>query len=164
MTTEEATLSPSRRTPGPALRSRDLGTRRNAALVWLTVVAPFIVTVLVNGPAGGLIPHGTYHLVYVAITCVAVIALLQWRSRSTGIAARLMLLVVVLQAFAVLGHVGEWASTLSDDRYQEPGVGTVTGDEALHGVFANVTVPALAVSILLVIAITVVVWRDARKR
>lgn len=163
MTAEEATISPSRRAPGPGLRWRGLVTRRNAGLVWLTVLVPFVVTVLVNGPAGGLMPHGTYHLVYVAIICVAVFALLRWRSRSTGIAARLMLLVAALQAFAAIGHVGEWASTLSDDRYEEPGVGIVTGDEALHGIFANVTVPALAASILLVIAITIVVWRDGRR-
>ena len=128
-----------------------------APMVWLAVLVPFVVTILANGPAGGLVPHGTYHLIYVAIVAVAVYAVLRWRSSSTGRTARLLMaLIAVLQGLAVLGHLGEWASTLSDDRYQEPGIGLIKGNEALHTTFASVTVPALVLSIVLLIAATTV--------
>ncbi len=153
----------------PSRREIQVGSRAPAALdlraavVWLAILVPFAVTVLANGPAGGLIPHGTYHLVYLAIVCGAVYALLRWRSCTTSVAARrMMLLVAALQGFAAVGHIGEWASTLSDDRYEEPGVGLLKGDEALHTAFANVTVPALVLSIALVIATTIVLARRAR--
>ena len=143
----------------PALRGSRPSPARNryAPVVWLAVLVPFVVTIFANGPAGGLVPHGTYHLLYAAIVAVAVYAVLRWRSSSTRKSARLlMLLIAVLQGLAVLGHLGEWASTLSDDRYQEPGIGLVKGNEALHTSFASVTVPALALSIVLLIAATVV--------
>ena len=128
-----------------------------AAAAWLPILVPFVITVLANGPAGGLIPHGTYHLVYVAIVLIAIYAVLTWRSSNTSRNARLlMLLIALLQGLAVVGHIGEWASTLSDDRYEEAGIGLVTGNETLHTTFANLTVPALALSILLLIATAVV--------
>ena len=42
-----------------------------------------------------------------------------------------------------------------DAHYEEAGIGLVEGNEALHTTFANVTVPALALSIVLLIAATV---------
>ncbi|HEV2058645.1 MAG TPA: hypothetical protein VGR11_04755, partial [Solirubrobacteraceae bacterium] len=45
-----------------------------AAAAWLAILVPFVITILANGPAGGLIPHGTYHLVYVAIVLIAIYA------------------------------------------------------------------------------------------
>ncbi len=153
----------------PTRREIQVGSRPPAALdvkgvlVWLAILVPFVVTVLANGPAGGLIPHGTYHLVYLAIVCGAAYAVLRWRSRTTSVAARrLMLIVAVLQGLAAVGHIGEWASTLSDDQYEEPGVGLLKGNEALHTAFANVTVPALVLSIALAIAATIVAARTAR--
>ena len=134
-----------------------------AAAVWLAILAPFVITILANGPAGGLIPHGTYHLVYAAIVLIAIYAVLAWRSTSAkGNARLLMLLIAVLQGLAVIGHIGEWASTLSDDRYQEAGIGLLKGDETLHTSFANLTVPALALSILLLM-VTTVVARNRRQ-
>ena len=127
-----------------------------AAAAWLAILVPFVITILANGPAGGLIPHGTYHLVYVAIVLIAIYAVLTWRSSNTSRTARLlMLLIAVLQGLAVVGHIGEWASTLSDDRYEEAGIGLVQGNETLHTAFANVTVPALALSIALLVGATV---------
>ena len=162
MPTEEVTNPPS-----PQMQrsgARPFPVRNSiAAFVWVVVLVPFVVTVLANGPAGGLIPHGIYHLVYVVIVCTAVYALLQWRSRTTSrIAQRLMLFTAALQGFAVVGHIGEWASTLSDEQYNEPGVGLVKGNEALHTTFANVTVPALVLSILFVVATTLVASRAVR--
>lgn len=70
-----------------------------------------------------------------------------------------MLLITMLQGLAVVGHIGEWASTLSDAHYEEAGIGLVQGNEALHTTFANITVPALALSIVLPIAATVAASR-----
>ncbi len=148
-------------TRGPALDLRPSSRPhplRNpkAAAVWLTILVPFVITILANGPAGGLIPHGTYHLVYVAIVLIAIYAVLTWRSSSTSTNPRLlMLLIAVLQGLAVVGHIGEWASTLSEAHYEEAGIGLVEGNEAVHTTLANVTVPALALSIVLLIAATV---------
>ncbi len=130
--------------------------RNPKAAVWLAILVPFVITILANGPAGGLIPHGTYHLAYVAIVLIAIYAVLMWRSSSTSKTARLlMLLIAVLQGLAIVGHIGEWASTLSDAHYEEAGIGRVEGNEALHTTFANITVPALALSIVLLIGATV---------
>ncbi len=127
-----------------------------AGAVWLAILVPFVITILANGPAGGLIPHGTYHLVYVAIVLIAIYAVLTWRSSSTSTNARLlMLLIAVLQGLAVVAHIGEWASTLSDAHYEEAGIGLVQGNETLHTTFAKITVPALALLIVLLIAATI---------
>jgi hypothetical protein len=164
MTTRQLSTQPGDPMLGSGSR-RHPARNLNGALVWLAVAVPFVVTVLAGGPAGGLLPHGTYHLLYAAIVGAAVYVLLKWRSLSTKTSARLLMLVIaVLQGLAIVGHLGEWASTLFDDRYEEAGTGLVKGDEALHTAFASVTVPALALSILLLIATTLVAARRGRDR
>ena len=155
-------VTPTEQTRRPALDLRPSSrphplSNPKAAAVWLAILVPFVITILANGPVGGLIPHGTYHLVYAVIVLLAIYAVLTWRSSSTSKNARLlMLLIAVLQSLAVVGHIGEWASTLSDAHYEEAGIGLVQGNETLHTTFASITVPALALSIVLLIAATVV--------
>lgn len=99
-------------------------------------------------------PHGIYHLVYVAIIGVAATVLWQWREASTLRSVRgVIAAVLVLQALAVVGHIGESISTLLDGSYEEDGT-AVAGNENVHSFFANITVPTLAASILLLIVLT----------
>lgn len=66
--------------------------------------------------------------------------------------------LVALQGLAVVGHVGEWVSTLRDGQFLD-GTTVVDGDEDLHTFFANITVPALVLSIAGLIALTIAMLR-----
>lgn len=140
--------------PPPPLRFRK-------SIAWLTVLVPFVVTVAVGGPTSDqLMPHGTYHLVYAVIVAGAIAVLWRWRTTSTSAAVRkLTFVMVALQGLAIIGHLGEWASTLSDGHYVEDTT-VVAGDEGLHTLFAAVTVPALVLSILTLLALSVVAVRQ----
>lgn len=137
--------------------------RQLAILAWLTVFVPFVITVINGGPTGGLLPHGIYHLVYVAIIGAAATVLWQWRDASPHRGTRgVIAAVLVLQALAVVGHVGEAISAVMDGSYDEDGT-VIAGDEGVHTFFANITVPALAASILLLFVLTGVLLRQRQR-
>ena len=134
---------------------------RFIGLAWLAIFVPFVITVIVGGPASGrLISHGSYHIIYIAVIVAAIVVLWKWRALSSSITvSRLVIGLLVLQGLAAVGHVGEWVSTFGDASYLD-GATVVKGDESLHSAFANVSVPALVLSIIGLIALTVVAWRQ----
>ena len=50
--------------------------------------------------------------------------------------------------------MGRWVAGVIPCQYQEGAIGLLKGNETLHTTFANLTVPALALSILLLIVTT----------
>lgn len=134
--------------------------RPRTGWAWLVILVPFVITVIVGGPASGrLLPHGTYHLAYVAVIAAAIGVLLRWRAASTSTSVRRLTMgLAALQGLGIIGHVGEWVSTLRDGQFLD-GTTVVDGDEDLHTLFANITVPALVLSIVGLIALSVVMLR-----
>lgn len=103
-------------------------------------LVPFVITVIVGGPAGGLLPHGTYHLVYVFIVAVAVAVLWRWRSASISTTvAKLILVTVGVPGLAVIGHLGEWARPSMAGRTSRRTPNSSRGNEGVHSFFANIT-------------------------
>jgi hypothetical protein len=135
----------------PARRRR---VRPILAAAWLTIFVPFVLTVINGGPTGGVLPHAAYHLAYVAVVGLAVAVLWQWRKTTTHKRARSVIVVsLTLHALAAVGHVGEAVSTALAGTYEEDGK-ILRGNESVHTMFANVTVPSLIAAILLLFVLT----------
>jgi hypothetical protein len=138
-------------------------TRRLLGL-WLLIALPFWLTAATGGPGGEtlpvpgavvgrLLPHAVYHPVYVVILIAAILFLLRLRSATSSRLVRgLAVALVVAQAAAIVGMVGEEIAVL-----QHGGVssGKEVFKEPLHMVSALVTEPALVVSQILLIVVTI---------
>ena len=137
---------------------------RKLVVIWALIALPFWLTAATGGPGGEtipvpgasvgrLLPHAAYHPVYVVILIVAIIYLLRLRTAThyrvvRGVAVAL----VVAQAAAILGMVGEEIALL-----QHGGLAATKEvfKDPLHMFSAFVTEPALLVSQILLIVMTI---------
>ena len=102
---------------------------------------------------GRLLPHAVYHPVYVVILVGAILYLLRLRSKTGSQFVRgLAVALVIAQAAAIVGMVGEEIAV-----FQHGGLsaGKDVFKEPLHMASALVTEPALVVSQILLIFITI---------
>lgn len=131
---------------------------RLIAILWCTTFVPFAVlpwgTIAQPQPQPWYLSHLLFHIVYGPFVAVAIWA--GWRLWNVGRpqAVRMIAgLVVVVQAVALAGHLGEAVSVVRNGGFDS---GEDIFDERLHSIAANATVPALMAGMLLVIALTVV--------
>jgi hypothetical protein len=80
---------------------------RRLVVLWALIPLPFWVTVTTGGP-DGLLRHAVFHPVYVMLLIGAILLLLRLRSATDSrVVRRFALAVVVAQAAAIAGMVGE---------------------------------------------------------
>jgi hypothetical protein len=138
---------------------------RKLAGLWALIAWPFWLTAATGGPGGEtipvagasvgrLLPHGAYHPVYAVILIGAILYLLRFRTATHHRVVRgLAVALVVAQAAAILGMVGEEIAVL-----QHAGLAATKEvfKDPLHMGSAFVTEPAVLVSQVLLIVMTIV--------
>jgi len=125
---------------------------RTFVMLWALVALPFVVTAATGGP-DGLLPHAVFHPVYIVFLVGAILVLVRLRAATGSRMLRaLALALLVAQAVAIVGHIGEEIAVLQHG-------GLSAGEdifvESLHFWSANLTVPGLLASLLLLIVITI---------
>ena len=145
--------------------------RRRLVVIWALVALPFWLTAATGGPGGEtipvpgaavgrLLPHAVYHPVYVVILIGAIVLLMRFRAATHSRSVRgVALALVIAQAAAILGMAGEEISVL---QHGGLAAGKVVFKEPFHMASAFVTEPALLVSQVLVIVLTLVTIRATR--
>lgn len=132
-------------------------------LLWLLEVVPFValplLTIAQTQPQPWYSSHALFHIVYLPIIGAAVLvalglALYQEAPQSIR---RLAWATVALQLAGLIGHFGELVAVgrsggldAGEEIYELPG----------HEVFAALTVPALAISILVLLVMTGIALRE----
>jgi hypothetical protein len=126
---------------------------RRLVALWALIALPFWLSAATGGPAG-LMPHALFHPVYILFAVGAIFALLGLRSvTSSGPVRWLAVTLVVSQAAAILGQIGEEMVVL-----QHGGLSASKAvfEEPLHEMSAYLTIlPGLLASQILLIAITI---------
>ncbi len=46
-------------------------------MLWALIALPFVVTPLIGGPAGGIVPYAVFHPIYVVLLLAAIFVLLR---------------------------------------------------------------------------------------
>ncbi len=141
---------------------------RRLAALWALVALPFAVgSFLVgSGATDRFLPHAVFHAVYPVVAAGAIVVLLRLRSNATAsrVVRGLLVALIIAQAAVMLGHLGEEIAVLRHGAMAAPGSLFTAAD---HNFAASVTVPALLLSQLLLIAITItaaiLAWRTRRK-
>lgn len=135
---------------------------RRIGFVWLATVLPFwTVPFYFFLGHGGFRSHLTFHIVYPFIIAAAVWALWRLRQAAPGRAIRWLATILIgLQLIAVVGHLGEGYVTATNGGFHSP---DSLFEDSTHEAFANLALPALMLSQLLVIA-TTIVWAVQRRR
>ena len=141
---------------------------RRLVVLWLLIALPFWLTAATGGPGGEtlpvpgavvgrLLPHGAYHPVYIVILAGAILTLLRLRSTTASrVVHRLAVALLIAQAAAIVGMVGEEIAVLQNGGLS---AGKDVFKEPLHMASALVTEPALIVSQVLLIGITIAaIW------
>ncbi len=137
-------------------------------MLWALVALPFAVgSVLIgSGATDTFLPHAVFHAVYPIVSISAIVVLLRFRSSTTAsrVIRGLVVALVIAQAAVTLGHLGELIAVLRHGAMATPGSLFTAPD---HTWAANVTVPGLLISQVLLIATTItaaiVAWRTRRK-
>ncbi|WP_377642913.1 hypothetical protein [Oryzobacter terrae] len=134
-----------------------------AALVWAPFLSVFLFAAL--GDTSAL--HVTSHVFALALLVPAVrVALLLRREGPSGVGLLLVRVLLVAVPLAILGHVLELGTAVV--RLAEDGwVNRDTADiwvEGPHVWAANITVPSMMVSMLVVVALAVVTSVSRRRR
>ncbi|WP_203338241.1 hypothetical protein [Nocardioides limicola] len=143
---------------------------RPVSSLWLVVVLPFftIPTVLISPlvlPEDATWAHATFHLVYLPVIALAIalmVTLLRAPSRSH--VRKLYALILACQSAAAFGHAGELVVTIREGFFAAP---EAVFEQADHMFFANFAVFGLMLSVLVVIATSIVIGVDrarARRR
>jgi hypothetical protein len=139
--------------------------RRRLVVIWALVALPFWLTAATGGPGGEtipvpgavvgrLLPHAVYHPIYIVILIGSIALLLRFRAATQSRSVRgVALALVIAQAAAILGMVGEEISVL---QHGGLAAGKDVFKEPFHIVSAFVTEPALLASQLLLIVVTIV--------
>jgi hypothetical protein len=147
---------------------------RRLVVLWLLVALPFWLTPATGGPGGEtldvpgaaigrLMPHAVFHAVYIAILIAAITAI--WRLRDgsqSGVIRGVAVALAIAQAAAIAGMVGEEIAV-----FQNGGLsaGKDVFVQPLHVGSAWVTEPALIVSQVLLIVLTItVLWATGATR
>ena len=141
---------------------------QKVAGLWALVALPFAVgSVLIgSGATDTFLPHAVFHAVYPIVSISAIVVLLRFRSSATAsrVIRGLVVALVIAQAALTLGHLGELIAVLRHGAMAAAGSLFTAPD---HMWAANVTVPGLLISQLLLIATTItaaiVAWRTRRK-
>ena len=133
-------------------RRTDSAMGRRLVVLWALIPLPFWVSLATGGP-DGLLPHAVFHPVYFLFLIGAILGLLRLRSATDSRVVRGFALAVVLaQAAAITGMVGEEIAVLQHG-------GLSAGREVfrvpLHLWSARLTVPALLLSQILLIVLTI---------
>jgi hypothetical protein len=138
---------------------KDSAMGRRLIVLWALIALPFWLSAATGGP-DGLHLHAVFHPVYIAFAIGAIVALQPLRS-ATGSRGmrRLALALVVAQAAAIVGQVGEEIAV-----FQHGGLSAGPGvfQDPLHLVSASLTIPGLLASQILLIVLTVVAVRAMR--
>lgn len=133
-------------------RTMDSAMRRMLVVLWALIPLPFWVTVTTGGP-DGLLRHAVFHPVYVMFLIGAILLLLCLRSATHArVVRRLALAVVVAQAAAIAGMIGEEIAVLQHGGLS---AGREVFRDPLHMWSARVTIPALLLSQILLIVLTI---------
>jgi len=125
---------------------------RRLVVLWALIPLPFWVTVTTGGP-DGLLRHAVFHPVYVMLLIGAILLLLRLRSATDSrVVRRFALAVVVAQAAAIAGMVGEEIAV-----FQHGGLsaGGEVLREPIHMLSASLTIPGLLLSQILLIVLTI---------
>jgi hypothetical protein len=135
--------------------------------VWALVALPFLVgsVLIATGATDAFLPHAVFHPVHPIVAAAAIIVLLRFRSGSASNVMRgLVIALIIAQAAVILGHLGEEIAVLRHGAMAAPGSLFTAPD---HNTAANVTVPGLVISQVLLIAVTItaaiLAWRTRRK-
>jgi len=133
-------------------RTKDSAMGRRLVVLWALIPLPFWVTVTTGGP-DGLLRHAVFHPVYVMLLIGAILLLLRLRSATDSRVVRgLALAVVVVQAVAIAGMVGEEIAVLQHGGLS---AGREVFREPLHMLSASLTIPGLLLSQILLIVLTI---------
>lgn len=125
---------------------------RRLVVLWALIAVPFWLTGLTGGP-DGLLPHAVFHPVYIMFAIGAIIVLLPLRTATDSrVVQRIAFALVVTQIAAIVGQVGEEIAVLQHGGLS---AGEELFEEPLHLWSASLTIPALLVSQILLIAMTV---------
>jgi hypothetical protein len=140
---------------------------RRVLVVWALVALPFAVgsVLIATGATDAFLPHAVFHAVYPFVAAGAIVVLLRFRSWSASNVMRgLVIALIIAQAAVILGHLGEEIAVQRHGAMAAPGSLFTAAD---HMMAANVTVPGLLLSQLLLIAVTItaaiLAWRTRRK-
>ena len=123
--------------------------------VWAIVALPFAVgsVLIVTGATDAFLSHAVFHAVYPIVAASAIVVLLRLRSwSSSNVMRALVIALIIAQAAVLLGHLGEEIAVLKHGPMAAPGSVFKARD---HIMAANVTVPGLIISQLLLIALTI---------
>jgi hypothetical protein len=134
---------------------------RRIGFVWLTIVLPFwtVPFIFMTG-TGGFRSHLTFHIIYPFVIAAAVWALWRLRQAAPGRAIRwLSTILIGLQVIALVGHLGEGYVTATNGAFHSP---ESLFEDSAHVAFANLALPSLMLSQLLVI-VTTIVWAVQRR-
>jgi len=141
---------------------------RRLLVLWALIALPFWLTAATGGPGGEtvpvpgavvgkLLPHAVFHPVYVVILVGAIVLLLRFRTATqNGLLRGVALALVVAQAAAIVGMVGEEIAVL---QHGGLAAGKDVFKEPLHLGSALVTEPALLASQILLVAMTAIAIR-----
>lgn len=121
-------------------------------IFWALIAFPFWFSAATGGP-DGLHLHAVFHPVYIAFAIGAIVALFRLRSTTVHRAVRrLSLALVIAQAAAIAGQVGEEIAVLQHGGLS---AGKDVFEDPLHSVSASLTIPGLLLSQILLIVLTI---------
>jgi hypothetical protein len=134
-------------------------------VLWCTTVLPFAtlpwVTIVREQPERWYSSHAIFHIVYLPIIAIAIVAAAQLRREGMPGAVRLLAwLLVAAEAIGFAGHAGELVAVAQHGWFD---AGEDVFDKMLQEVSAAMTVPALPAGIVIVVAITVAAGLHARR-
>jgi hypothetical protein len=141
---------------------------RSLVVLWCSTVLPFATlpwfTIARSQPQPWYFSHALFHIVYMPIVIVAIVAAAWLAANAPQRIVRILAaLLAIAQAAAFGGHLGELISVTQHGGWD---AGEDIFDETLHSFSSNVTVPALLAGIALVVVITGIVqlqgWRARR--
>jgi hypothetical protein len=133
---------------------------RKLVVLWAVIAGPFWLSAATGGP-DGLHLHALFHPVYIAFAIAAILILLRLRSASGARVVRgLALALVVTQAAAIIGQIGEEIAVLQHGGLS---AGKDVFEQPLHLWSASVTIPGLLLSQILLIVLTIAAMRTARR-
>ncbi len=135
--------------------------------LWSLVVVPLVVlpVVFISGlvlPASFLASHALFHIVYIPVIVLAILAGLAYsRQAPTALTRNLARAVVAFQLVGLFGHTGELVTVFLHGGFGAP---ESLFDEAWHAFFADFAPTGLAAGALTVIALTVAAAVQGRSR
>jgi hypothetical protein len=133
---------------------------RAMVLLWVGIGLPFVLTIVVGGP-DGLVPHGVFHLAYIAFLVAGLVgAILLWRATPMRVLRGYSVALALSTLAAIAGNAGEAVAVARNGGLQ---AGSSVYDVSLHVDSARLTVPAIMLSVVLLALTTIVATRLDRR-